>query len=128
MQGFLDGTDEECLLHHLDMIETFVQSVKTEPDTNEPDEQDEPISNEDSQIDAEKTAVHEEEIRNIYVSLAHDLREIYLLLFDCKHNICTFKYCHKRQNPSTPISPMGQMEAELRPPRRKVTRKNEKRL
>ena len=37
------------------------------------------FSNEDSKIDAEKIAVHEEEIRNIYVSLAHDLKEIYLL-------------------------------------------------
>ena len=92
MQGFLDGTDEECLIHHLDMTETFAQSDKTEPDTNEPDEPDESISNEDSQIDAEKIAVHEEEIRNIYVSLAHDLKEIYLLLFDCKHKVCTFKY------------------------------------
>ena len=80
MQGFLDGTDEECLLHHLDMAETFAQSNKTKPDTNEPDEPEETISNEDSQIDAEKIAVHDEEIRNIYVSLAHDLREIYLLL------------------------------------------------
>ena len=87
MQGFLDGTDEECLLHHLDMTETFAQSDKIEPD--EPDES---ISNEDSQIDTEKIAVHEEEIRSIYVSLAHDLGEIYLLLFDCKHKICTFKY------------------------------------
>ena len=84
MQGFLDGTDEECLIHHLDMTETFAQSDKTEPDTNEPDEPDEPILNEDSQIDAEKTAVHEEEIRNIYVSLAHDFKEIYLLLFDMR--------------------------------------------
>ena len=92
MQGFLDGTDEECLIHQLDMTETFAQSDKTEPDTNEPDEPDESISNEDSQIDAEKIALHDEEIRNIYVSLAHDLKEIYLLLFDCKHKICTFKY------------------------------------
>ena len=79
MQGFLDGTDEECLIHQLDMTETFAQSDKTEPDTNEPDEPDESISNEDSQIDAEKIAVHDVEIRNIYVSLAHDLKEIYLL-------------------------------------------------
>ena len=74
------------------MAEKFALSDKTKLDTNEPDEQDEPISNEDSQIDAEKIAVHDEEIRNIYVSLAHDPREIYLLLFDCKHKVCTFKY------------------------------------
>ena len=92
MQEFLDRTDEECLIHQLDMTETFAQSDKTEPDTNEPDEPEETISNEDSQIDAEKIAIHEEEIRNIYVSLAHDLKEIYLQLFDCRHKICTFKY------------------------------------
>ena len=72
VRGFLDGTDEECLIHQLDMTETFAQSDKTEPDTNEPDEPEETISNEDSQIDAEKIAVHEKEIRNIYVSLAID--------------------------------------------------------
>ena len=74
MQGFLDGTDEECLLHHLDMTETFAQSDKTEPDTNEPDEPDESISNEDSQIDAEEIVLHEKEIRNIYVSLAQEFQ------------------------------------------------------
>ena len=82
MQGFLDGTDEECLIHQLDMTETFAQSDKTEPDTNEPDDPDESISNEDSQIDAEEIAVQEKEIRNIYVSLAHDLKEIRLCSFD----------------------------------------------
>ena len=92
MQGFLEGTDEECLIHHLNMTEMFAQSDTTEPDTNEPDEPDKSISNEDPQIDAEEIAVHDEEIRNIYVSLAHDRKEIYLLLFDCKHKICTFKY------------------------------------
>ena len=79
MQGFLDGTDEECLLHHLDMAETFAQSDKTKPDTDEPDK---PISNEDPQIDAEEIVLHEKEIRNIYVSLAHDLKEIRLCSFD----------------------------------------------
>ena len=49
MQEFLDGTDEECLLHHLDMTETFAESVKTKPDTNDPDKPDESISDEDSQ-------------------------------------------------------------------------------
>ena len=82
MQGFLDGTDEECLLHHLDMAETFAQSDKTKPGTNERDEPDKSILNEDSQIDAEEIAVQEKEIRNIYVSLAHDLKEIQLCLFD----------------------------------------------
>ena len=82
MQGFLDGTDEESLLHQLDMAETFAQSDKTEPDTNEPDEPDKPISNEDPQIDAEEIVLHEKEIRNIYVSLAHDLKEIRLCSFD----------------------------------------------
>ena len=81
MQGFLDGTDEECLLDHLDMAETFAQSDKTKPGTNERDEPDKFISIEDSQIDAEKIAIHEEEIRNIYVSLAHDLNEIQLCSF-----------------------------------------------
>ena len=92
VRGFLHGINEECLLSHLDTAEKFALSDQTELDNNNADEQDEPISNKDSQIDAEKIAVHEEEIRNIYVSLAHDLREIYLLLFDCKHKICTFKY------------------------------------
>ena len=82
MQEFLDGTDEECLLHHLDMAETFAQSDKTKPGTNERDEPDKSISNEDSQIDAEEIAVQEKEIRNIYVSLAHDLKEIQLCSFD----------------------------------------------
>ena len=89
MQGFLDGTDEECLLHHLDMAETFAQSDKTKPGTNERDEPDKSISNEDSQIDAEKIALHDEEIKNIYVSLAHYLKEIQLHSFDCKHKIYT---------------------------------------
>ena len=74
MQEFLDGTDEECLLHHLDMAETFAQSDKTRPDTNEQDEPDKSISNEDSQIDAEEIVLHEKEIRNIYVSLAQEFQ------------------------------------------------------
>ena len=75
VRGFLHGINEECLLSQLDMAEKFALSDKTKLDTNEPDEQDEPISNEDSQIDAEEIAVQEKEIRNIYVSLAHDLKE-----------------------------------------------------
>ena len=89
VRGFIDGIKEECLLSHLDMAEKFALSDKTKLDTNEPDEQDEPISNEDSQIDAEKIALHDEEIKNIYVSLAHYLKEIQLHSFDCKHKICT---------------------------------------
>ena len=82
MQGFLDGADEESLLHQLDMAETFAKSDKTKPDRNEPDKPDKPISNEDPQIDAEEIVLHEKEIRNIYVSLAHDLKEIRLCSFD----------------------------------------------
>ena len=89
VRGYLDGMNSECLLSHLDMAEKFALSDKTKLDTNEPDEQDEPISNEDSQIDAEKIALHDEEIKNIYVSLAHYLKEIQLHSFDCKHKICT---------------------------------------
>ena len=87
MRGFLHGINEECLLSNLDTAEKFALSDKTKLDTNEPDEQNKPISIEDSQIDAEKIAVHEEEIRNIYVSLAHDLKEIQLCSFDCKPKI-----------------------------------------
>ena len=59
------------------MAEKFALSDKTKLDTNEPDEQDEPISNEDSQIDAEKIAAHEEEILSVYVRLVYDFKEIY---------------------------------------------------
>ena len=89
VRGYLDGMNLECLLCHLHMAEKFALSDKTKLDPNEPDEQDEPISNEDSQIDAKKIALHDEEIKNIYVSLAHDLKEIQLHSFDCKHKICT---------------------------------------
>ena len=81
VRGYLDGMNSECLLSHLDMAEKFALSDKTKLDANEADEQDEPISNEDSQIDAEEIAVQEKEIRNIYVSLAHDLKEIQLCSF-----------------------------------------------
>ena len=66
MQGFVDGVNEEYLLHQLDMAEMVVQS-----DTKKMDEDmlDETISNEDSLIDAEKIDVNEREIRKIYVSL-----------------------------------------------------------
>ena len=89
LRGFLHCINEECLLSHLHTAEKFALSDKTELDNNNAYEQDEPISNKDSQIDAKKIALHDEEIRNIYVSLPHDLKEIQLLSFDCRHKIST---------------------------------------
>ena len=66
MQGFVDGVNEEYLLHQLDMAKNVVQSDTIKMDE---DMSDELISNEDSLIDAEEIDLNEMEIRKMYVSL-----------------------------------------------------------
>ena len=66
MRGFVDGVNEEYLLHQLDMAKKVMQSDTIKMDE---DMSDKLISNEDSLIDAEKIDVNEREIRKIYVSL-----------------------------------------------------------
>ena len=66
MQGFVDGVNEEYLLHQLDMAKNVVHSDTIKMDE---DMSDELISNEDSLIDAEQIDANEREIRKIYVRL-----------------------------------------------------------
>ena len=66
MKGYLVGMDEKYLLHLLDRAEKVADLDTIEPDT---DESEELVSNENSEIDAEKNALHEEQIKTSYVSL-----------------------------------------------------------
>ena len=66
MKGYLVGMDEKSLLHLLDRAEKVAELDPIEPDT---DESEELVSNENSEIDAEKNALHEEQIKKSYVSL-----------------------------------------------------------
>ena len=66
LQGLVEGANEECLLHQLDLAKNIRQldRIKMDEETSE-----ENISSEDSLIDAEKIDINEREIKKIYVSL-----------------------------------------------------------
>ena len=63
MQGLVDATNKEDLLHLLDVAKKGAQSDKTKLD-----EQNENLSNEDAEFDSKEIDINGEEIKNIYVS------------------------------------------------------------
>ena len=63
MQGLVDATNKEDLLHLLDVAKKGAQSVKTKLD-----EQNENLTNEDAEFDSKEIDINGEEIKNIYVS------------------------------------------------------------
>ena len=63
MQGLVDATNKEDLLHLLDVAKKGAQSDKTKLDA-----QNENLSNEDAEFDSKKIDINGAEIKNIYVS------------------------------------------------------------
>ena len=62
MQGLVDATNKEDLLHLLDVAKKGAQSDKTKLDV-----QNENSSNEDAEFDSNKIDINGAEIKNIYV-------------------------------------------------------------
>ena len=62
MQGFVNGTNTDYLMSLLDMAKEVAQSHTIQEDEDA-------VSNEETQNDAEEIALNEAEIKNLYVSL-----------------------------------------------------------
>ena len=67
MQGLVDATNKEDLLHLLDVAKKGAQSDRTKTKLDEENEN-ENLSNEDAEFDSKEIDINGEEIKNIYVS------------------------------------------------------------